>query len=292
MSIDINTYAFTPAAVFDLNGACRSCNRSEGVPCRIKVGPRRWLEERVIPGELSVTLWQEKHGETIYLRSEPVQTFVDKNGVLSVDMAAFAQEYFGKEHVHFCSSEHWQWYKHRSGSDCFLTTDHGIATHRCTWLDISVNHSNLYLLPGTLNLCGHDVRHIYWETFCDDLANTGEAMRPLVEELLASPHNVSAEEFIRRLKGVKLLEEWGFNRLELRTDRGSFGIGVGLDRYLRVDLNEGGQVVSGYEPKRYTGVWESLDILLQLLQAPDSESVRAKAEALLRQKLLIKRTGT
>lgn len=289
MAIDINTYAFTPAAVFDLNGECTSYNRNEGVPCRIKVGPRRWLERRVIPEELSVTIWLEENDRTTYLRGEPVQTSVDKDGILTVDMVTFAREYFGKERVHFCDSEHWKWYKNRGWSGAFLTTDCGIAAHSSTWLDISVHHSNLYLMPGTLNLCGHDVRHIYWETFCDELASPGESMRPLTEMILSGPHTASAEDVIRRLKQVKCLQDWGFNHLEIRTDRGVFSIGVGLDRYLSVNLKEDGQIATGYEPNRENNVLEDTDLLLQMLQASDAEEIRAKAEALHQKGLLVKR---
>lgn len=287
--IDINKYAFTPASVFDLNGRCWSHDRSNGVPCRIKVGPRRWLEEHVIPEELSVTIWQEKHGQSIYLQNEPVQTSVDKNGVLTVDMAAFAKEYFGKDHIHFCDSEHWKWYKKQPWSDTFLTADYGIAAHRSAWLDISVNHSNLFLLPGALNLCGHDVRHIYWETFCDELGAPGEEIRPLVTEILSSPHTVSAEDFKKRIKQLKSLKEYGFNRLEIRTDRGRFAIGVGLDRYLNIDLAQEGPVVTGYEPKQCSDVQEALDILLLMLQSSNADEIRAKSEDLHRNGLLVQR---
>lgn len=289
MMIDLNTYAYTPATVFDLHGACPSTNQRAGVPCRIKVGPRRWLEKRVIPEELSVTIWQESHGQTTYLQREPVQTSVDKNGVLTVDMASFAQETFGKERVHFCDSDDWKWHKNRGWSDTFLTTDCGIAAHRSTWLDISAHHSNLYLMPGTLNLCGHDVRHIYWETFCDELAAPGASMRSLVTELLNGPHSTSAEDVIRRLKQVKYLEDWGFNRLAIRTDRGQFGIGVGLDRYLNIDLKEDGPMVSGYEPNRKNDIWENLDLLLQMLQAVDGDAIRSRVEVLHQNGLLVTR---
>lgn len=286
--MDMNQYICTPAAVFDLQGRCWLSSRDKGVPCRIKVGPRRWLNETVIPEELGVTIWQEKDGRTTYLQNEPVQTSVDKDGVLTVDMAAFAKEYFGKEHVSFCDSEHWKWYKNRAISDTFLTTDHGIATNSCTWLDISVNHSHLYLMPGTLNICGHDVRHIYWETFCDELSAPGESMRPITEEILNGHHTVTAKDAIKRLKQVKCLKDWGYNRLNIRTDRGSFGIGVGLDRYLSVELLGECQLVSGYEPNRKNTVLEDTDILLQLLQASGADEVRALTEALQQRGLLVK----
>ena len=287
--IDINKYAFTPAAVFDLQGRCWYSDRSKGVPCRIKVGPRRWLTEHVIPEELGVTIWQETERQTTYLRNEPVQTFVDENGILCVDMAAFAKEYFGKEHVHFCESEDWKWYKNQAYSDTFLTTDCGIAAHRSTWLDISVNHSDLYLMPGTLNLCGHDVRHIYWETFCDALGAPGEAMRPVVEEILSGAHAVDAKKVIRRLKQVEPLQDWGFNHLAIRTDRGEFRIGVSLDRYLSIDLKEEGHVASGYEPNRKNRVLENIDILLSLMQASNGDEICSKVEELCLKGLLTER---
>ena len=289
MMIDINTYAYTPATVFDLHGACPSTNQRAGVPCRIKVGPRRWLKKRVIPENLSVTIWQERHGQTTYLQHEPVQTSVDKNGILTVDMAAFAQETFGKDHVHFCDSNHWNWHKNYGWSDTFLTTDYGIAAHSSAWLDISVHHSNLYLMPGTLNLCGHDVRHISWETFCDELAAPGESMRSLVTELLSGPHTASAEDVIKRLKQVKYLEDWGFNRLTIRTDRGRFSMSVGLNRSLSVELKEGSPMMSVYEPSQTNNICENLNLLLQMLQAADGEEIRSNAEALHRNGLLVKR---
>lgn len=287
--IDLNKYICTPAAIFDLQGCCWPSERSKGVPCRIKVGPRRSLTKYVIPEELGVTIWQEHDGQTTYLRGEPVQTSVDGDGVLTVDMVAFARAYFGKEHVQFCSSQDWKWHKSLSISDVFLTTGHGMAAHRSAWLDISVNHSDLFLLPGILNLCGHDVRHIYWETFCDDLSASSESMRPLVEALLSAPHTVSAKDVLRRLKQVKYLQDWGFNRLWIRTDRGCFGVGVGLDRYLSAELTQEGSVLSGYEPNRENSVLTDVDILLQLLCASDGEEIRAAADALLQKGLLVRR---
>lgn len=288
--INLNNYMTTPAAIFDLQGRCWLSDRDKGVPCRIKVGPRRWLTEYVIPEELGVTIWQEKNGQTTYLRSEPVQTAVDKDSVLTVDMAAFAKEYFGKDHVHFCDSDHWKWYKNEAYSDTFLTNSYGIATHRSTWLDISVNHSHLYLMPGTLTLCGHDVRHIYWETFCEDLAASGEAMRPLVETILSGPHTVTAKAAIKRLKQVKPLKEWGFNRLHIRTDRGTFAIGVGLAKYLKATLNSEDQIDAGYAPNPKNTILQDTDILLQLLAA-DEAAIHETADVLCQQGLLVQNRG-
>ena len=88
---------------------------------------------------------------------------------------------------------------------------------------------------------------------------------------------------------VPQLKEWGYNRLEIRTDRGRFGIGVGLDRYLSVDLVEDGQVVSGYEPNRDNSILEDTSILLELLQASGEDGVRAKMDVLREQGLLTPR---
>lgn len=287
MAIDINTYARTPAAVFDLNGECCYSNRNEGVPCRIKVGPRRWLEEYVIPEKLGVTIWLQENGQTTYLRNEPVQASVDKDGVLTVDMASFAKEYFGKEDVHFCDSEHWKWYKNRTWSDTFLTTGFGIAAHSSTWLDISIHHNTLRLLPGTLNLCGHDVRHIYWETFYDEMGAPSEAMRPLVKEILSGPHTASAKGFLKRMKQLKPLQECGFHTLTFSTDRGMFSLRTGLNRSLSIRLNGEDPMNLGYEPNIHNSTLQDIEILLQMLQASDADEIRAKAEEFHGQGLLV-----
>jgi len=289
MAINLNSLISTPAAVFELHGECLTTNCHEGTLCRIRVGPRRWLTEYVFPERLGVTLWLENHGQITYLRQEPVQPSVDENGALTVDMAAFAQTYFGREHIHFCDSRDWKWNRHGAQSGTFLSTDRGLAACRSAWLDISVHHSNLFLLPGTLRLCGHDVRQIYWETFCDDLSASGASVRPLTEALLGAAHTASPQEILRRLEQIELLREWGFNRLTIRTDRGRFSIGTGLDRFLSVDLNEGGQIVSRYEPNRKNSILQDTEILLQLLQASDKDELCTKAEDLFRQGLLIQR---
>ena len=286
--IDLNTYIFTPATIFDLQGGCRWIDADKGVPCRIKVGPHRWLTEQVNPEKLSVTLWQEQAGRITFLQNEPVQTFVDKQGVLTLDMVAFARDYFGKDHVSFCSSDTWQWHKHNTSSDTFLATAHGLAAHRESWLDISIHHSDLYLTPGTLALCGHDVYRVYWDTFCDTLGAPGKSMRPLIENLLSAPHSLSAEDFMQQLNAVSELDDEGFNHLAIRTHRGEFRMGVSLDRYLQVHLN-GAQPLEGYAPNPKNSIREDLHILLQMMQAADFHEAQAKAEALLAQGLLMRR---
>ena len=288
--MSLNTYIHTPARIFHLNGRCWSCEQGKGVPCRIKVGPRRWLTENVIPEELSVTIWQEQGDGITYLPNEPVQTSVDPNGILTLDMVTFAREYFGKDNVSFCSSDTWKWNKHGASSNIFLMTDRGFAASSASWLDISIYHSDLFVAPGTLKLCGQDVRHIYWETFCEDLTASGEAIRPMVEAIFSGTHSISAENLRRCLEKLEAMQNGGFNHMVICTERGRFDLHNGLDQYLCVELKDEGDVLKNYAPYRMNGAMKDIEILLQMLEASDGEAIQRKAKDFLNEGLLIKRT--
>ena len=274
-SMNMHDYIVTPAAVFDLNCRRKYSDPKAGTPCRIKVGPRRWLEEDVHPEELSVTIWLERDGHITYLPNEPVQTSVDKNGVLTVDMASFAQEYFGKDNVSFCDSEHWQWYKYRPSSDTFLTTDYGAAVAHTFWLDGCSVFSYVYLMPGTLNLCGQDIRQISWQTHLSAQGADGESMRPLIEAALSGPHTISRKDLIKRLKALESLQCLTFGYLRIRTDSGEFHMGD----HLNVQLNGVDLITDAYAPNRNNRDTENVDILLQMLEASSADKIRAAVDA-------------
>lgn len=289
--INLNQYIYTPAAIFDLQGCCYYSDRKSGIPCRIKVGPRRWLEEVVCPEKLAVTLWQERDGVITYLPSEPVQPTPDRDGVLMLDMVAFAYAYFGKEQVSFCDSQSWKWYKYDARSDVFLATPYGIASSYSVWLDIDITHSTLRFRPGTLKLCGHDVRSIYWSTFCDEVGASGALMHPLIEATLSGSHTVSAEAFMGYVSSSKLLLQEGFNRLMICTDQGRFDLSVGLGKALNIFGEDGIQILAGYEPAPENSIEDHLSLLLQLMQAATADEICATAENLLRQGLVVQKNG-
>lgn len=284
-SMNMHDYMTTPAAVFDLNGRREYSDSKAGTPCRIKVGPRRWLEEYVHPEELNVTIWQERDGHITYLPDEPVRMSVDKNGVLTVDMASFAQEYFGKNNVSFCDSESWQWYKYRPSSDTFLTTDYGVAVAHTFWLDCCSVISNLYLMPGTLHLCGQDVRQINWQTHLSSQGADGESMRPLIEAALSGPHTISRKDLVKRLKALDHLQCLTFGHLYIRTEQGEFTMGNDL----HVRLNGAGLVTDAYAPSPNNRDTENVDILLQTLEASSADKLRAAVDANVRQGRLVRK---
>lgn len=283
-SINMHDYIVTPAAVFDLNGRRTYSDPKAGTPCRIKVGPRRWLENDVHPEELSVTIWLERDGHITYLPNEPIQTSVDKNGILTVDMATFAQEYFGNENVSFCDSEHWQRYKYQPSADTFLTTDYGAAVARTFWLDGCSVFSDVYLMPGTLNLCGQDVRQISWETHFSSQGADGESMRPLIETALSGPHAISREDLIKCLKALEYLQCLTFRYLCIRTDSGKFH----MSHNLNVQLNSVDLITDAYAPNRNNRDTENVDILLQMLEASSAGKIRAAVDANVRQGRLVR----
>ena len=93
---------------------------------------------------------------------------------------------------------------------------------------------------------------------------------------------------MNRLKGIDLLQEYGFNHLKIRTDRGDYDLGIGLGETLTVSLKGEGIVGSEYKPSRRNKVLQDIDLLLQLLQAADGEAVYAKLTELHQQGLLAK----
>jgi len=286
-TIDINKYIGTPATVFELHGrAYTFSNKNAGVPCRIKVGPRRFLQERVHPEELKLVLWQTVEGQVDYRPHEPVDVTTEEDGTLFIDAVALARKYFGKG-IFYCSSDRWKWNKGRCYSDTFLTTDFGLAQSHSTWLDINVTHSTLRFVPGTLTLCGHDVRRIYWETFCDELGAHSEAVRPVVETLLSAPHTLSAEDVQLAPKLLALLQEEGFNDLTISTDRGVYSLSSSLSPALTITLKDE-EPIGGYQPTYDLHPLDRLNLLLELMQADSPDEIRANLEEKRQQGLLRK----
>ena len=281
-SIDIKKYIDCPAAVFDLQGRCWP-SETGGVPCRIHVGPRRFLNVTVHPEELKLTLWHSEGGQLTYLPGEPVETTVDQDGTLLVDAVELVKQHFGKPEG-YCAPDQWRWNKYRPWSDIFLTTPYGLASSYSVWLDIDWTHSTLRFVPGTLTLCGHDVRSIHWSTFQDECGAHSATMRPLVEQLLSGPRTLTAEDLMKPLRSIR---DPHLNALTIITDRGEYVLDSSLNPYIAVRLADG-TGVGGYQFKGYTSALTQVDIALQLMQADSAEDIRATLERL-KQSGLVKR---
>ena len=276
-NICLNRFIYTPAAVFDLAGRCYTHEQSEGTPCRIKVGPRRFLNTYVRREELRLILLQGSNGTTTYLPNESVDVTEDEHGTLFIDAVDLAKKYFGKN-IHFCDADDWKRFKNQAYSNVFLVGDHGVAQHYSAWLDINVSHSTLLFAPGTLTLEGHDVRSISWHTFCEELSAAYEPLRSMVTELLSKPHSLSAEDFLRPLKDVALLNEEGFNELRICTDRGVYDMDTNVASAISVHLNGENVVPTHYRTKYRTAPIQCIDILLRLRQASSDEEVCTKLQ--------------
>lgn len=288
-SINLRTYICCPASIFELHGLHWSSEKDKGVPCRVKVGPRRFLEQRADLENLELVLWMDKDGQVTYLPHQPADVTTDEDGVVLIDAVALARRYFGKD-ISFCGKETWRAYKAHPYTGTIHYTEYGLATSHTTWLDISWNHSGVDLLPGTLKLCGHDVLNISWSSFGDACASHSEAIRPLVEEILREPHAISAETFRQALETAGVIEEYGINRLQIRTDRGDYVIDSSISEYIAVSLKDDPETVDGYGPSRRCSPLKQVDIMLELLQASTAGEVRAVLEAN-RKRGLLRRRG-
>lgn len=276
-NICLNRFIHTPAAVFDLAGHCYFSERSDGTPCRIKVGPRRFLNTYVHRDKLRLILLQNIDGKTTYLPNEPVDVTEDEHGTLFIDAVALAKKYFGKD-LPFCDTDDWKRHKNGAYSDVFLAGEHGVALHHSAWLDINVSHSTLLFAPGALTLEGHDVRSIYWHTFCEELSAAYEPLRSMVTELLSKPHILSTEDFLRPLKDMALLNEEGFNKLKICTDRGVYDMDTNVAASISVQLDGKSVVPTHYLTKYRTTPFQCIDILLRLMQASSGEEVCARLQ--------------
>ena len=280
--IDIRKYIDCPAAVFDLQG--RVYRDEEGVPCRIKVGPRRFLNTRVCPEELKVVLWSRKDGAVTYLHGLEVPVERKEDGSLELDATALVKKHFGKR-FSYCDKDQWRWNKKRVWSDTFLATDLGVAATRTVWLDIDWTHSNLFFAPGVLKLCGHEVSSIYWATFSGTCGAAERDVRPLVEKLLSAPHALEGEDVKKRLEEIP--ELW-FNRLSIRTDRGNYSVDTSMGEELSVELADG-TGIGGYRVRRACSCLDQVEILLRLMKADGEAQIKAALETL-REQGLVTRT--
>lgn len=275
-TIDLMKYIYCPAAAFELHGIAYTHNNpNEGVACRIKVGPRRFLDKRVYSQQLKLLLWRDMDGQADYRPNEPVDVTIEEDGTLFIDAVALAKKYFGKDNISFCSKDDWHMRKSRSSvSNTVMHTDYGMASSRSTWMDINWNHSGLHLIPGTLQLCGHDVRSILWSSFSDACAVHSEALFPLAEAVLDEPHTIAAGEFLQALEKAEVIDEFGINRLQICTDHGDYVIDSSLTEYITVSLKGTSAEIGGYRLARRCRPLQQVDIMLQLLQAASAEEVR------------------
>ena len=77
--ISLTPFLMSKAKIFDLHGHTKG---PRGVPCRIKVGPRRTLDTRVDPDRFTMDFWCAGKEQVIYLRGQPIPQERDEDGVL------------------------------------------------------------------------------------------------------------------------------------------------------------------------------------------------------------------
>ena len=271
--ISLTPFLMSKAKIFDLHG---HTNGPRGVPCRVKVGPRRILDTRVDPDRFTLDFWCAGKEQVTYLRGQPIPQERDQDGVLFFDAEAFLQKYLGGDYC-LCNNDNFRRKKEHLGSDTFLTTEYGAASSLISWTDFPMVYSYLYFAPGALTLCGRNVRSISWETFNENYAASGDAVRSLVEKLLSGPHDLTLGSFLKPLRRVRDLT---FNYLWIQTDQGSCTVTTTVGEPLSVTLK------GKFSEECIAASTEPLKVLklgLMLLGAADRKAARRTLNRLYRQ---------
>lgn len=260
------SYFIGPASVFDLRGYIRD---GSGEPCRVRVGPHRFLNITVDPGRFKLDLWAMVDRQVTYLPGQDIPEIRDKNGIFFFDAEKFLRERFGFSSP--CSKESYRWKKNRRGSDTFLTTQYGAAASRENWLDISVIHSSLFFAPGALTICGRSVCSIHWSTFEEDSSVHGKVLRPLAESALSEPHQLGVSDFKSLLPGLYKAGGLYFNDLQIETDCGKYSMAYSYKgSSLSAFLQDGGTAACR---SVRTELPDVLELLLHLMQASTKEKL-------------------
>ena len=67
--ISLTPFLISKAKIFDLHGHTKG---PRGVPCRVKVGPRRILDTSVDPDRFTMAFWCAGKEQVTYLRGQPI----------------------------------------------------------------------------------------------------------------------------------------------------------------------------------------------------------------------------
>ena len=258
--------------IFDLQG-CVDPGEPGGEPCRVKVGPRRFLDITVLPEHFKADIWSNKNGPVLYFVGEPIPEQRDKQGRRIFDAVDFLQQHIGESYP--CPAEQFKRGK-RLGlwSRTFLTTEYGAATSHSSWLDISVYDSELCLAPGTLTVCGQEMQSIAWKTFSGTSSASEEVLRPLVEMLLHGSHQLDFHEIMEQVHFLYSVGGLDLNSLAVHTGSGFYYMECSWKGCsIWVSLADGGSVscrtVSSDMP-------EVLEVLLYLMQANTREKLETQ----------------
>lgn len=262
--------------IFDLQG-CVDPGEPGGEPCRVKVGPRRFLDITVLPDHFKADIWSNKNGPICYLVGLPIPEQRDKQGRRIFDAVDFLQQHIGESYP--CPAEQFKWGK-RLGlwSHTFLATEYGAAAAHSSWLDISVYDSELCLAPGALTVCGQEVQSITWRSFSETSCASKELLRPLVETLLHGSHQPGIREITEQVTSLYSAGGLDLNGLTVHTGSGFYYMEYfWKGSSIRVSLSDGRsascRTVSSKMP-------EVLEVLLYLMQATTQEKLEPQLSKL------------
>lgn len=267
-TIDIIRFISCPAYLFELQGIL-PLGDDAGVPCRIRMGQRRFVTVLADPDKLGLlACYPTEDGRMVYIPCESIDVKVNARGVLSIDAESLVRKHFGDDYS-LCDSLDWRWEKNRLHSGVVHSTSFGTAVCARDGIAPCSFQSTLYFAPDALTLCGQNVRYISWAIDEEAYSACGAAFLPLIETALQGRHTCTMADAFTWLQAVNTP---AYTRLDIRTDRGSFIVNPAA-KYL-ILLSGDGEVSEGYKLSDDCYATALVQLLLQLLQASSAEEVR------------------
>jgi len=231
------------------------------VPCIFRVGPNRFIEALADPEHMMVRYMYHNGDKRIFVSDEKAD-FTTKYCKPFFDAPSFLKE---RDIPHtYCDKDHYRWNKKLSKPlmpNSYLQGKHGVCFHSVSWLDIEIDHSDVYFLEDALTLFGKKVDCISWSSFDDADSATGKELRPLIQNLLNEPHQFDAEDLY---KAAEHCNSMHFHEFYIKTDFATFRAERGLCCELSIGMKN--ERLDYALPKEITAR-QMIETLISLLEA-------------------------
>ena len=204
------------------------------VPCIFRVGPNRFIEALADPNHTCVRYMYHDGKQRVFVTDEKVE-FTTKYCKPYFDAPAFLKE---RNIPHsYCDKFHYKWNKKLSSAfmpNSFLRGKYGVCFHSINWMDMEIDHSDIYFMENALTLCGKQVDCISWRSVDTSDSATSQPLKALIQNLLEEPHQFSADEVYQ---AMEKLEQMNAYSVSIHTGSMTLQAERGLHRELIINRN-------------------------------------------------------
>ena len=204
------------------------------VPCIFRVGPNRFIEALADPNHTCVRYMYHDGKQRVFVSDEKVE-FTTKYCKPYFDAPTFLKE---RDIPHsYCDKFHYKWNKKLSSPfmpNSFLRGKYGVCFHTVNWVDMEVDHSDIYFMENALTLCGKKVDCISWRSLDDSDSAVSQPLRTIIQNLLEEPHQFSADDLYQALEQMEQVSAY---TIFIRTDSMTIRAERGLHRELLIGRN-------------------------------------------------------